>query len=145
MQFPFFGLFKKLVRTRSTSSSAVNGRPFSHYMHSHRLAAEIWTTMKNTLLARRGGGGDFSCYFYLYRFRKYVSYGFPIINFVIPKYIMKRPVYDKWHLQYNIQLLQLFSLLFFLPLCYKNYVTRFKIFTLQYLSVFMWSIKLHPH
>jgi hypothetical protein len=25
-----------------------------------------------------------SCFFYLYRFRKYVSYGFPIINFCIP-------------------------------------------------------------
>jgi hypothetical protein len=23
-------------------------RPFSHYIHSHRLAAEMWTTMKNT-------------------------------------------------------------------------------------------------
>jgi hypothetical protein len=28
-------------------------RPFSHYTHSHRLAAEMWTTMKNILL---GGG-----------------------------------------------------------------------------------------
>jgi hypothetical protein len=25
-------------------------------------------------------GGGMSCSFYLYRFRKYVSYGFPIIN-----------------------------------------------------------------
>jgi len=25
-------------------------RPFSHYIHSHRLAAEMWTTMKNSLL-----------------------------------------------------------------------------------------------
>jgi hypothetical protein len=50
-------------------------RPFSHYIHSHRLAAEIWTTMKNNLL------GGMSCFFYLYRFRKYVSYGFSIINF----------------------------------------------------------------
>ena len=24
-------------------------RPFSHYIHSHRLAAEMWTTMKNNL------------------------------------------------------------------------------------------------
>jgi hypothetical protein len=50
--------------------------PFSHYIHSHRLAAEMWTRMKNNLL-----GGGLSCSFYLYRFRKYVSYGFPIINF----------------------------------------------------------------
>ena len=54
--------------------------PFSHYIHSHRLAAEIWTTMKNNLL-----GKTFLSYsFYLYRFRKYVSYGFPIINFCNP-------------------------------------------------------------
>jgi hypothetical protein len=33
-----------------------------------------------------------SCSFSLYRFRKCVSYGFPIINFVIPEYIMKCPV-----------------------------------------------------
>ena len=30
-------------------------RPFSHYIHSHRLAAEMWTTMKNLL----GGGIEF--------------------------------------------------------------------------------------
>ena len=53
-------------------------RPFSHYIHSHRLAAEIWTTMKNVL------GFFFNCSFYLYRFRKYVSYGSPIINFCNP-------------------------------------------------------------
>ena len=29
-------------------------------------------------------GGGLSCSFYLYRFRKYVSYGFPIINFCNP-------------------------------------------------------------
>jgi hypothetical protein len=31
-----------------------------------------------------GGGKNFSCSFYLYRFRKYVSYGFPIIHFCNP-------------------------------------------------------------
>jgi len=30
------------------------------------------------------GGKKLSCSFFLYRFRKYVSYGFPIINFLIP-------------------------------------------------------------
>jgi hypothetical protein len=36
-----------------------------------------------------------SCSFYLYRFRKYVFYGFTIIIFfLIPEYIMKRPVYS---------------------------------------------------
>jgi len=38
-------------------------------------------------------GKNLSCSFYLYRFRKYVSYGFLIINSVISEYIMKRPVY----------------------------------------------------
>jgi hypothetical protein len=31
-----------------------------------------------------GGKKNFSCSFYLYGFRKYVSYGFPIINFRNP-------------------------------------------------------------
>jgi len=52
-------------------------RPFSHYITSHRLAAEMWTTMKSNLLAKQ----FLSCSFYLYRFHKYVSYGFRIINF----------------------------------------------------------------
>jgi hypothetical protein len=30
------------------------------------------------------GGRELSCSFYLYRFRKYVTYGFPIINFCNP-------------------------------------------------------------
>ena len=30
------------------------------------------------------GGGNLSCSFYLYRFRKYVTYGFPIIHFCNP-------------------------------------------------------------
>jgi len=51
-------------------------RPFSHYIHSYRLAAEMWTVMKNNLLGKK----VLSCSFYLYRIRKYVSYGFPIIN-----------------------------------------------------------------
>jgi hypothetical protein len=55
-------------------------RPFYHCVHSHRLAAEMWTTMKNNLLGEK----FLSCSFYLYRFRKYVSYGFPIINFCNP-------------------------------------------------------------
>ena len=37
--------------------------------------------MKNKLT---GGKKFLSCSFYLYRFRKYVSYGFPIINFCNP-------------------------------------------------------------
>jgi hypothetical protein len=34
------------IATHKTTSPP--GRPFSHYIHSHRLAAEMWTTMKNT-------------------------------------------------------------------------------------------------
>ena len=61
-------------------------RPFSHYIHSHRLAAEVWTTMKTTYR-----GGNLSCSFYLYSFRKYVSYGFPIINFCNPGRHYEKP------------------------------------------------------
>jgi len=39
------------------------------------------------------GGGELNYSFYLYRFRKHVSYGFLEQIFVIPEYIMKRPVY----------------------------------------------------
>ena len=51
-------------------------RPYSHYIHSHRLAAKMRTAMENNLLGKK----VLSFCFYLYRFRKYVSYGFPIIN-----------------------------------------------------------------
>jgi len=37
----------------------------------------MWTTMKNNILGKQ----FLSCSFYLYRFREYVSNGFPIINF----------------------------------------------------------------
>ena len=66
------------IPTHKTTSP--QERPFSHYTHSNRLAAEMWTMMKNNLL----GKIFLSCSFYLYRFRKYVSYGFPIINFCNP-------------------------------------------------------------
>jgi len=66
------------IPTHKTTSSPE--RPFSHYIHSHRLAAEMWTTMKNNLL----GGKILSYSFCLYRFCKYVSYGFPIINLCNP-------------------------------------------------------------
>jgi hypothetical protein len=55
-------------------------RPFSHYIHSHRLAEEMWATMKNNLLGKK----VLSCSFYLYRVRKYVPYGYPIIIFCNP-------------------------------------------------------------
>ena len=40
----------------------------------------MWTTMKHNLLGKK----NWSCSFYLYRFRKYVSYGFTVINFCNP-------------------------------------------------------------
>jgi hypothetical protein len=69
-----------LVWYSNTQNDFPPERPFSHYIHSYRLAAEMWTTMKNNLR-----GNKFLSYsFYLYRFRKYVSYSFPIINFCNP-------------------------------------------------------------
>ena len=65
------------IQTHKTTS--LRERPFAHHINSHRLAAEMWTTIKNNLL-----GGRFSYSFYLYRFRKYVSYGFLIIKFCNP-------------------------------------------------------------
>ena len=56
-------------------------RPFFHYIHSHRLLAEMCTMMKNSLLGKKF---FLSCSFCLYRFRKYVSYGFPITIFSNP-------------------------------------------------------------
>jgi len=55
-------------------------RTFSHYIHSHRVATEMWTTMKK----RSGREEALSFSLYLYRFRKWGSYGFPIIHFCNP-------------------------------------------------------------
>ena len=55
-----------------TQKTSPPERPFSDYIHSHRLAVEIWTTLKTTYW----GENVLSCSFYLYRFRKYVAYGF---------------------------------------------------------------------
>jgi len=64
---------------------------FSLYVHSHSLATEMWTTMKNNLL----GKNFLSCFFYLYRFCKYMSYSFPIINSCNPRVHYKTPCI-KW-------------------------------------------------
>jgi len=37
----FFGLCRKLARTRSTSSSAVNGRPLDFYLHRHLVSVNF--------------------------------------------------------------------------------------------------------
>jgi hypothetical protein len=66
------------ITTHKTTSPLE--RPFSHYIHWHRPAAEMWTAMKNNLMGKK-----FLCFsFCLYRFCKYVSYGFPIISFCNP-------------------------------------------------------------
>jgi hypothetical protein len=68
------------IRYSSFSHTRVNPGQHGHYIHSHRLAAEMWTTMENNLLGKK----LLSCS-YLYRFRKCVSYGCPIINFCNPR------------------------------------------------------------
>jgi len=80
----------RLIRVilQHTKRLLLRKRPFSHYIHSHRLAAKMLTTMKNNLLGEK----KLCCSFYLYRFRKYMSYGFPTIKFVIPEYIMRHSV-----------------------------------------------------
>jgi hypothetical protein len=62
-------------------------RPFYHYIHSSPSGRNV-NYEKNNLL----GGKCLSCSFYLYRFRKYVSYSFTYNIFVIPECIIKRPV-----------------------------------------------------
>jgi hypothetical protein len=69
-----------LVWYSNTQKISPPERSFSHYIHSHRLATEMWTVMKNNIL----GKTFLSCSFYLYRFRKYVSFGYLIINVCIP-------------------------------------------------------------
>ena len=64
-------------------------RPFSHYIYSHCLAAEMWPAMKTNLL----GKSFLSCSFYLYRFRKYVSYRFPITKFCIHRSTLWNALY----------------------------------------------------
>ena len=38
----FFGLNRKLARTRSTSSSAINGRPLDFCSHRHPVSVKFW-------------------------------------------------------------------------------------------------------
>jgi hypothetical protein len=69
------------IRYSNSCHTRVNmGASIFLYIHSHRLATEMWTTIKNNFLGKKIS----SCSFYLYRFRKYVSYGFTIINFCNP-------------------------------------------------------------
>jgi hypothetical protein len=82
------GTWHTSIRYSSFSHTHVNMGQQGHYIHSHRLAAEMWTTIKNLL-----GEKFLSCSFYPCRFRKYVSYWLPITKFVIPEYIMKRPAF----------------------------------------------------
>ena len=37
-------------RYSNTQKTSLPERPFSHYIHSHRLAAEMWTTSKSNFL-----------------------------------------------------------------------------------------------
>jgi hypothetical protein len=60
----FFGLCRKLARTSSTSSSAVNGR-------LHTFTSPSGRNVNYDEKQFTGGGLSYS--FYLYMFRKYVS------------------------------------------------------------------------
>ena len=40
----FFGLSRKMARSRSTSSSAVNGRPLDFYLHRHPVSVQVPST-----------------------------------------------------------------------------------------------------
>ena len=100
-----------------------------------------------------GGEKNLSCPFYLYRFRKYVSCGFPIINLCNPGYILKRPehifnTYYRLHvsmfvtpssgrpMRYLLKSYKLFAMLLH-RLCYKiQYLPCF--FYLQCLFFVIW-------
>ena len=86
-----FAYFARNAQTYSCDipihkTTSLPERPFSHYIHSHRLTAEMRTMMKNNLLGKK-----LSYSFHLYRFRKYVSYGFPIINCCNPGVLYETP------------------------------------------------------
>jgi hypothetical protein len=137
----FFWLCRKLDRTRSASSSGVNGRPLDFCLHRHPVTVDCLyharmvlsvgcsfayfarnarcTITTDLLVWYSNTQNDFSpgvtvfslhtlaspsdrnannkkkkllsCSFYLYRFRKYVSYGFPIINFCNPGVYYETP------------------------------------------------------
>ena len=74
------------IPTHKTTSPP--GRPFSHYINSHSLAAEMWTTMKNNLL-----GGDWVVPSICKGFVNTCPAVFLQNMFLIPEYIMKHPVY----------------------------------------------------
>ena len=59
----------------------------------NKLASPSGRNVKHAKKTTCGSGGELSCSFYLYRFRKYVSYGFPIIIFCNPGVHYETPVY----------------------------------------------------
>ena len=82
-----------LVWYSNTQNGFSPGAAIFSHIHLHRLAAEMWTTMKNNLLEKK----ILSCSFYLYRFRKYLSYGFPIINFCNPAVHYETPCTKRYY------------------------------------------------
>jgi hypothetical protein len=76
---------------RHTKTTSPPERPFSHYIHSHRLVAEMWTTMKNNFL-----GKTFLSSFYLEPTGFVNTCPSVLLSwiFVIVEYIMKRPVFN---------------------------------------------------
>jgi len=53
MKCTFAQLPNSLVWYSNTQNNLSSKRLFSHYIHSHRLAAEMWTMMKNNLLGKK--------------------------------------------------------------------------------------------
>ena len=78
-----------LVWYSNTQNDFFQKRPFSHYIHSHRLAAEMWTTMKNNLLGETFWVVPSICTGFV---NTCPSVQLQWI-FVIPEFIIKRPVY----------------------------------------------------
>jgi hypothetical protein len=67
------------IPTHKTSSVPAGAAIFSLHTHASPSGRKVNDEKQHT-----GGKKFLSCFFYLYRFGKYVSYGFPIINFCNP-------------------------------------------------------------
>jgi hypothetical protein len=69
---------------RTTGDTAHIDTIFKFLPHTRQQGASLFLTAScrnvNYDEKQLTGGKKLSCSFYLYRFRKYVSYGFPIIN-----------------------------------------------------------------
>jgi hypothetical protein len=92
----FFGLCTKLAQTRSKSTSTINGRPLDFCLH-RRPAKEMWNTMRNNFLGH---------FWAVYSICKGFVNTCPTVVlskfFVIPEYIIKRPIYGEARVNLNV-------------------------------------------